>query len=126
MECNYTPAKFFFSRLFCFFLLLMFCFYIPLSFGLNPNHFRFDKLSVEDGLSQLSVTSILQDRHGFMWFGTQYGLNRFDGYDFQVFKHDSERSDATLSANFIRSITEDPVDGKLWVGTGSGGISRFD
>lgn len=109
------------------FLTLLICsFYLPSCLALTTDNIRFDKLSVEEGLSQLSVTSILQDQHGFMWFGTQYGLNRFDGYNFQIFKHDGERSDVTLSSNFIRSITEDPVDGSLWIGTGSGGISRFD
>ncbi len=126
MPFNYDLSMLCFSRLIRFFLLLVLCCCIPVSFAFNPSHLRFDKLSVEDGLSQLSVTSILQDRHGFMWFGTQYGLNRFDGYEFQVFKHDSERDDTTLSANFIRCITEDPDDGKLWIGTGSGGISVFD
>lgn len=109
------------------FLTILICsLYPPLCLAIVADNIRFDQLSVEDGLSQLSVTSILQDRHGFMWFGTQYGLNRFDGYNFQIFKHDGQRSDVTLSGNFIRSITEDPVDGSLWIGTGSGGISRFD
>ncbi|MFT7129336.1 MAG: diguanylate cyclase (GGDEF)-like protein [Gammaproteobacteria bacterium] len=116
----------FFTRTIQLLTLVICSFYVPFCLALATDNIRFDKLSVEDGLSQLSVTSILQDQYGFMWFGTQYGLNRFDGYNFQVFKHDGERSDVTLSANFIRSITEDPVDGSLWIGTGSGGISRFD
>jgi Two component regulator propeller len=49
---------------------------------------RFTRLSTEDGLSQTRVTQIVQDDQGFMWFGSQYGLNRYDGYKFKVFKHE--------------------------------------
>ncbi|MCH8961557.1 MAG: hypothetical protein IH820_09605 [Bacteroidetes bacterium] len=48
---------------------------------------RFEHLSLEDGLSQSSICDILQDRDGFMWFGTDDGLNRYDGHTFTVFKH---------------------------------------
>jgi len=47
--------------------------------------FRFTRLSTDEGLSQTKVTHIMQDDQGFMWFGTQYGLNRFDGYSFKLF-----------------------------------------
>ena len=49
---------------------------------------RFTRLSTEDGLSQTMVSQIVQDDQGFMWFGSQYGLNRYDGYKFKVFKHE--------------------------------------
>ena len=52
---------------------------------------RFHRLSTADGLSQTRVAQILQDDQGFLWFGTQYGLNRFDGYQFKVFAHDPEQ-----------------------------------
>ncbi len=68
-----------------------------LLFGLAPREapaeshasVPFERLSLEQGLSQSHVNCILQDRHGFLWLGTQDGLNRYDGYRFQVFKHDS-------------------------------------
>ena len=49
---------------------------------------RFTRLSTAGGLSQTKVAQIVQDDQGFMWFGTQYGLNRYDGYNFKVFVHD--------------------------------------
>ena len=59
-----------------------------------------------------------------MWFGTQDGLNRFDGYNFKIFKNNSEDS-TTLSDNWIYSITED-TSGNLWIGTSGGGLNMFD
>src|SRR6266478_2375966 len=52
---------------------------------------RFTRLSTENGLSQTRVSQIVQDDQGFMWFGTQYGLNRYDGYKFKIFKHEPGR-----------------------------------
>src|SRR5437773_2529547 len=49
---------------------------------------RFTRLSTEDGLSQTRVPQIVQDDQGFMWFGSEYGLNRYDGYKFKLFKHE--------------------------------------
>lgn len=85
---------------------------------------RFDNLSIENGLSQSSVNTILQDQKGFMWFGTQDGLNCFDGYEFKVFKHDPDNSN-TLSNNFIKAMAEDSR-GIIWIGTESGGVNSFD
>jgi len=65
-----------------------------------------------------------QDKIGFMWFGTRYGLNRFDGYEFKTFTHNPDDS-LSLSHNVITSICEDH-EGHLWIGTDGGGVSRFD
>ncbi|HEY2400350.1 MAG TPA: two-component regulator propeller domain-containing protein, partial [Steroidobacteraceae bacterium] len=56
----------------------------------DANDNRFSHLPRSRGLSQRRVTSILQDNQGFMWFGTQYGLNRYDGSRFKVFKHEPD------------------------------------
>ena len=71
-----------------------------------------------DGLSQYSVQSLLQDSRGFIWLGTQDGLNRFDGYSFKIYKHDPYNN-KSLSANSIKAIVEDN-DQQLWVGTDHG------
>jgi ligand-binding sensor domain-containing protein/serine phosphatase RsbU (regulator of sigma subunit) len=86
----------------------------------------FRHLTVNEGLSQGSVVSILQDSQGFMWFGTQDGLNRFDGYGFTVFKH-SPADSTTLNDNFIITIAEDS-NRTLWVGTLNNPqvLNRFD
>jgi len=85
---------------------------------------RFERLSLEEGLSQSHVNAILQDSRGFMWFGTQDGLNRYDGYRFTVFKHDPF-DPTSLSSNIVWAIHE-AADGTLWVGTDGGGLDRFD
>lgn len=85
---------------------------------------RFDHLTIEQGLSQSSINAIFQDSRGFMWFGTQDGLNRYDGYSFKVYKPDPD-NDASLSDGWITSIVEDK-DGFLWIGTNQGGLNRFD
>ncbi|MFZ0390762.1 MAG: two-component regulator propeller domain-containing protein [Calditrichia bacterium] len=89
-----------------------------------PQNSRFERLSLKDGLSQSSVSSILQDRQGFLWFATQEGLNKFDGYQFTVYRHDPNRPN-TLSDDWINVIHQDH-EGMLWVGTAGGGLNRFD
>ncbi|MCP5089439.1 MAG: PAS domain-containing protein [Gammaproteobacteria bacterium] len=85
---------------------------------------RFRHISSNDGLSQSFVYAILQDRQGYMWFGTQEGLNRFDGFDFTVFAHDPQDPDS-ISDESVRTIFEDR-SGTLWIGTDAGGLSRYD
>ena len=85
---------------------------------------RFERLSLEQGLSQSYVNCILQDRRGFMWFGTQDGLNRYDGYGFTVFKHDA-LDPGSLSHNTVWALHEDR-DGTLWIGTDGGGLDRWE
>lgn len=74
---------------------------------------RFDRLSAEHGLSQLSGNAIVQDRFGFLWIGTQDGLNRYDGYQLKVFKSDSTDPDS-LWDNFITGLWLDS-SGDLWI-----------
>lgn len=84
----------------------------------------FERHDVQEGLSFNSVTTIYQDHQGFMWIGTDDGINRYDGHSFLVFKPDDNRSDA-LSAAHVESMAEDKL-GRLWIGTNTGGANRFD
>ncbi|MEM9301655.1 MAG: two-component regulator propeller domain-containing protein [Pseudomonadota bacterium] len=85
---------------------------------------RFETIDLNDGLSQLSVTSIAQDDQGFIWLGTQAGLNRFDGYDIRTFVR-GYNGDEGLSDSYIEALATGG-DGALWIGTGSGGLARLD
>jgi signal transduction histidine kinase/ligand-binding sensor domain-containing protein len=85
---------------------------------------RFERLSVAEGLSQSVVTSILQDRQGFLWFGTTDGLNRYDGYTFQIYRNDPSNP-TSISHSRINALLEDD-DGYLWIGLYNAGINRFD
>jgi signal transduction histidine kinase/ligand-binding sensor domain-containing protein len=90
----------------------------------QQEEFRFKRISIREGLSQSCVTVIAQDRKGFLWFGTQDGLNRFDGYSFKVYSHDPGDT-TSLSDNYIWSICAGR-DGSLWVGTLAGGLNHYD
>ncbi|PWA06110.1 hybrid sensor histidine kinase/response regulator [Flavobacterium psychrotolerans] len=91
----------------CHYLLFLFLIFIGANIALaQNNHFFFKQISTDEGLSQSNIKSILQDSKGFMWFGTQDGLNRYDGYDFKVFKNDPDNP-LTLSNNYVTDISED-------------------
>ncbi len=81
---------------------------------------RIKHYTLEDGLSQASINSLLQDRAGFVWVGTQDGLNKFDGRSFEVFKFSASDS-TSVSGQFIEKIFEDTT-GKIWVGTLGNGL----
>jgi ligand-binding sensor domain-containing protein/signal transduction histidine kinase len=85
---------------------------------------RFNHITIEDGLSQSSVRAILQDSKGFMWFGTEDGLNRYDGHDFTVFKTVAGNPNS-LSDNNINTLFEDSKQ-RIWIGTQSGGLTLYD
>ena len=84
---------------------------------------RFAQVSVEHGLSQSTVQAILQDHVGFLWFGTEEGLNRYDGYTVTVFRHDAA-DPRSLPSDRISALHEDAGQ-RLWVGTDAG-LSVFD
>ncbi len=84
---------------------------------------KFQRLGLEHGLSQSTIFCILQDRRGFMWFGTQDGLNRFDGYTFTVYRHEPRNANS-LSSSSVSALIED-FENMLWVGTDRG-LNRFD
>lgn len=85
---------------------------------IQAEQFRFIHYEVENGLSSNTVRSITQDSRGFMWFGTENGLNRFDGYTFKVFKNIVGDS-TSIGNNYVYSLFEDS-DRTLWIGTDEG------
>ena len=87
------------------------------------SEFRFQNYDVEDGLSQNTVTCLFQDRAGYLWLGTQDGLNRYDGRNCVVYRSNPNHADA-LTDGYIRCITQDS-QGRLWVGTRHG-LNRMD
>jgi ligand-binding sensor domain-containing protein len=85
---------------------------------------HFEQLSLRDGLSQVTILSIHEDPQGHLWFGTEDGLNRYDGSSFTVYRHDPS-DPSSLPADYVRAITEDAA-GRLWLGTEGGGVARWD
>ncbi len=91
---------------------------------LSAQPIRFTQYSRSEGLSQVTVTSIVQDSRGFVWLGTEDGLNRFDGYEFAVYRRDA--ADITsLPDNTVWTVAED-AQGSLWIATEGGGIAKWD
>ncbi len=89
----------------------------------QDNPLNFERLSTENGLSSNVVYSIIQDSKGYLWIGTNEGLNRYDGYGFKTFRHIPGDS-ASLIANAVFSICEDS-QGNIWAAT-QGGLCRFN
>ncbi len=84
---------------------------------------RFDRLGTEDGLSQSIVNAVVQDRQGYLWFGTEDGLNRYDGARFATYRYVPDDSTA-LPGNRVTALAED-ASGTLWIGT-TDGLARLD
>jgi PAS domain S-box-containing protein len=87
-------------------------------FDITGQSFKVDNISPENGLSNSWVSSIIQDNEGFMWFGTWNGLNRYDGYNYTIFKPAVEDSQS-ITHNVIRALCKDNL-GRLWIGTENG------
>lgn len=90
----------------------------------EPTTMRFDRITVADGLVQGSVLDIEQDRSGFLWFATEGGLDRYDGFTFKHYRQERGNPNA-LASDFIRDL-DVAGDGSLWIATDGGGISRWD
>jgi signal transduction histidine kinase/ligand-binding sensor domain-containing protein/DNA-binding response OmpR family regulator len=97
--------------------LLFLCIIFPL-FPQENSDFHFRKIRVDEGLSENAIYCILQDKKGFIWFGTKDGLNRYDGSDFRIFRN-STQNDRSIGNNFIRSMIEG-TNGCIYIGTDAG------
>ena len=102
------------------FVLVTGIFIVQNSFAQNT---RFEKLSMDDGLSNNTILTIYQDSRGYIWFGTEDGLNRYDGYTITIFKNNPEDS-TTIPGKKVYTIHENN-NGNLWLGT-DGGLCFFD
>jgi signal transduction histidine kinase/ligand-binding sensor domain-containing protein len=89
-----------------------------------PDQLLFKHLSVDEGLSQPTVNAIVSDKLGFVWIATEDGLNRYDGNEFRIFRHDPLDS-ASISHSVVYTLVEDTVTGNLWIGT-SGGLNYYN
>tara|TARA_R110002050_G_scaffold261556_1_gene401557 strand:- start:800 stop:4777 length:3978 start_codon:yes stop_codon:yes gene_type:complete len=96
-------------------------FFIAINFFLvekaASQEYYFKHYKVEDGLSYNTISSLLQDNAGFLWFGTKDGLNRFDGYTFKVFRNNPSNP-KSIGSNYIKALHE--FNGYLWIGTDKG------
>jgi ligand-binding sensor domain-containing protein/two-component sensor histidine kinase len=99
------------------FLLTVFIFSFLLSLA-QTTSLRFEHLTIKDGLSQSLIYNIFQDSYGYLWIATQDGLNRYDGYEFKVFKNNPFDS-TTLTHNWVWTVQEDNR-GDIWAGTFQG------
>ena len=90
----------------------------------NTLSFDFETYDIQDGLASNVAYAILEDKRGFIWIGTQDGLNRFDGYNFRVYRVGPEGG-AYISHSGINALFED-ADGYIWIGTEGGGLNCFD
>lgn len=96
------------------YILFYFIFISVLASG-NQDHYKFIRLDIDNGLSDNQVNAFLKDKAGYMWIGTNGGLNRFDGQSFKSFKYDPSNPNS-LSNNFVNKIFEDHL-GNLWIGS---------
>lgn len=106
--------------------LLLFSYFIVLFVTLvkgQENAIKFDHLTIDDGLSQNTVQCVMQDSRGFMWLGTEDGLNLYDGHDFKVYRPDPGNENSLVN-NFVNALAEDST-GSIWIATNDG-VSQFN
>nr|WP_320119465.1 two-component regulator propeller domain-containing protein [uncultured Marinifilum sp.] len=93
---------------------------------LSAKEFIFEKITTQQGLSQNDVNCIFQDHNGFLWIGTNDGLNRYDGYTFRTYRiKDKKEQEEGLSSNLVFKIKEDKK-GRLWIATSNEGVCVFN
>ena len=90
----------------------------------QSTEYQFSTVNFSNGLSNNHITSLYKDPRGFMWFGTMSGLDRYDGYEFKVFRHD-QHDPHSIGDNFIEQIFEGP-EGKMWVQSRSSHFNIYD
>src|ERR1035437_1549748 len=96
------------------FIILFFSPMLQAQVQTHPENTKFKHLTVNDGLSDNTVSAILQDKEGFMWLGTNDGLNKYDGYKFTIYRHNPGDTNS-IGAGLIGCIYEDK-EGLIWIG----------
>ena len=124
MNNNYKTAMKFLRTRIWFLLVVVQVFCISISASCQKRFVHFERLTTGNGPSQNSIYAMLKDHYGLMWFGTQSGLNKFDGYKFTVYTH-AINDPKSIPSNDINGLSEDK-DGNVWISTSRGGVSQYD
>jgi serine phosphatase RsbU (regulator of sigma subunit)/ligand-binding sensor domain-containing protein len=104
--------------------LILLTFFVAISPSvIAQENFVFENFSIPQGLSNPNINTIIEDKYGFLWLGTDDGLSRYDGYEFKVYKNNPSDS-TSLPGNTINTISEDN-EGNLWIG-GSNVLAKYD
>ncbi|KAB1070902.1 GHKL domain-containing protein [Tamlana haliotis] len=106
------------------FLALVFYILMTPSIYAQGNASFFEKIGIKNGLSSSYPTSIIQDSKGFIWIGTNNGLNKYDGYQSKIYTYDANNNNS-ISDNWITSLLEDSY-GNIWIGTDGGGLNLYN
>lgn len=109
---------------FRFLVLFLFFAFLLKTISFAGQNLKFKYLNSSDGLSNNYVTDILEDDNGFLWFSTSDGLNKWDGYTIEIFRHSHENPNS-LPTNFILSLTGD-FSTNIWIGTNQTGVVRYN
>ncbi|MBQ8997219.1 MAG: hypothetical protein IJ086_00840 [Clostridium sp.] len=104
-------------------LSMLSCINLNTSYANVNDIYNFKNITIEDGLSQSTIKTIYQDSKGYIWIGTEDGLNRYNGYDFENYKHDEHNKNSIIN-NYVIDIEEDK-NGYIWVST-TNGLSRIN
>ena len=104
--------------------LIIFLSVLSFEFTFAQTDAKFERITRSDGLSHDNVYSIIQDKYGFIWFATQDGLNRYDGYGYNIFYNEPNNINSISSSNF--GVVFNDSNGYLWLGTYRSGLDRYD
>jgi len=104
-------------------LVLLSFFGFSSAMAFESHTMRFERITVADGLAQSAVYAIEQDKAGFLWFATESGIDRYDGFTFKHYRHERGNPNA-LASDFIRDL-DVARNGTLWIATDGGGVSSW-